>query len=297
MQSFFKFEVAAFQRAYLDRGTSPEKPAQQDSMVLAAAEESYELIQSANYGIAVKDWSDREPWVSVADGVSTSPRAALASSSFLSLLHQLNAGGSGLSEQVHENIELPALVHAAYQRWQMQYLRRSTSGASTTLASLQIRGNTVCVVNCGDSRVWRIRKGGDGISQIEQLSRDHTLWQEMLDSGEVDSHQHGASVYQALTHCLTLGDGDDLLEPDEEDAPASSQFSLRVWRGTIQTGDIYLLATDGLHGMSEDFDLERQWQSSKTLEGNLEGLLRAWRAHEGNDDISVIAISCRENTD
>ena len=296
MQSFFKFEVAAFQRAYLDRRTSPEKLAQQDSMVLAA-EESYELIQSTNYGIAVEDWSDREPWVSVADGVSTSPRAALASSSFLSLLHQLDTGGSGLSEQVHESTELPALVHAAYQRWQMQYLRRSTRGASTTLASLQIRGNTVCVVNCGDSRVWRIRKGGDGTSQIEQLSRDHTLWQEMLDSGEVDSHQCGASVYQALTHCLTLGDGDDLLEPDEEDAPASSQFSLRVWRGTIRAGDIYLLATDGLHGMSEDFDLGRQWQSSKTLEGNLEGLLRAWRAHEGNDDISVIAISCRENTD
>ena len=101
-------------------------------------------------------------------------------------------------------------------------------------------------------------------------------------------------MYQALTHCLTLGDGDDLLEPDEEDAPVFSQLSLHVWSSTIQAGDIYLLATDGLHGMSEDFDLERQWQLGKSLEGNLEGLLRAWRAHEGNDDISVIAVSCRE---
>ena len=115
MQPSYEFEVAAFQRAYLDRGASAVKPTQQDSMVLAT-EASCELIQRTNYGIAVKDWNTQEPWVSVADGVSTSPCAALASRSFLSLLHQVDACGSGLLTQVCENTELPALVHAAYQR-------------------------------------------------------------------------------------------------------------------------------------------------------------------------------------
>ncbi len=68
---------------------------------------------------------------------------------------------------------------------------RRTHGAATTLALLQWRDARFSVVNVGDSRVYRI--GAAGVWQ--QLSKDHTYRQSMIERGEIDPDQSVGQLY------------------------------------------------------------------------------------------------------
>ena len=249
----------------------------------------------------------------VADGVSLSPQSAFASRSFLQALHaQADLGG----EAAHSSLALAHLVRHTHRLWQQQCLRPGTRGASTTLAALLVQQRRLSVVNVGDSRVWRLRTAG-GALQCLQLSHDHTLWQQMLDAGEVDadSGEEPASFYQDLTHCLTLGDLRDGaahedsagVEADFSDSERGSETGsdsssaavhdrdwLHLWQGELVPGDAFLLATDGLHGCVPGFALLDHWRAKQPLLENLKRLYAAWNASGGGDDISLVALHFTE---
>lgn len=218
-------------------------------------------------------------WVSVADGVSSSPCADLASRSFLDVLHSAQPP-AGPAHQ------LPGRVRRAREDWQSRHLRPRTQGAACTLASLLCVQGQVCAVNCGDSRIWRLRSQADGSVQWLQLSRDHTVWQQMLDAGEVQPEEADdyASVYQGLSHCLVLDAGDD------EDDEASADPWLHIWHGQAAPGDCYLLATDGLHDTLPAAQLQALWRSDRPAQDNLDALHTAYRQAGAPDDISVVAL-------
>ena len=226
-------------------------------------------------------------WVSVADGVSSSPCADLASRSFLKELHRADAAADPAQQ-------LPARVRRARQDWQGRSLRPHTQGAACTLASLWCVQGRVCAVNCGDSRIWRLRPQADGSVQWLQISRDHTVWQQMLDDGEVQAHEasHYASVYQGLAQCLVLGDcmDDDSYGDDpDEDCPAPTPW-LHIWQGACHPGDCYLLATDGLHDSLPAAQLQALWRADRPAPENLAALHAAWRKAGAADDISVVTL-------
>lgn len=231
-------------------------------------------------------------WLSVADGVSASPHAALASRSFLHTLHRQ----AGLLPS--NASALPALVRAAASAWQSRYLRPATQGASTTLASLMIKDGQACAVNCGDSRIWRLRPNTTGSMAWQQLSRDHTIWQHMLDEGEVGPEQHGAgaSIYQGPLHCLTLGHNQDdapdwLDEPEAADtSPPAPENWLHIWKGQVQAGDVFVLATDGLHDSLGDERLPLLWQAQASLDANVQALKTAYLRAGAPDDCSVVVV-------
>lgn len=220
-------------------------------------------------------------WVSVADGVASSPCAALASRSLLQVLH-----ASALPQAANA---LPGLVRRARHDWQSRHLRPRTQGAACTLASLLHVQGQVCAVNCGDSRIWRLRPQADGSVQWLQISRDHTLWQQMLDAGEVQPEDAAdyASIYQGLAHCLVLGDS------DEEEASADADW-LHIWHGQAALGDCYLLATDGLHDSLPAARLQALWQAQQPPQANLDALHAAYRQAGAPDDISVIVLEIQK---
>ena len=301
--------------ALLQHGERILSRTQQDTLLLAGPEHS-ECWQaharrkslSLDAGLVL---------AAVADGVSLSPQSAFASRSFLQALHaQADLGG----ETAPSSLALPHLVRHTHRLWQQQCLRPGTRGASTTLAALLVQQRCLSVVNVGDSRVWRLRTVG-GALQCLQLSHDHTLWQQMLDAGEVEAGagEEPASFYQDLTHCLTLGDLCDGAA-HEDSAGVEAEFSdsergggmnsdsdsetgsavgqerdwLHVWQGELVPGDAFLLATDGLHGCVPGFALQDHWQTDQPLLENLNCLYAAWNGSGGGDDISLVALRFTE---
>ena len=260
------------------RPTALRPTPQQDALALHTLNERH--VQQVPLG----QWACAAPggfaWVSVADGVASSPCADLASRSFLQVLHRASPAVPPQARQ------LPGLVRQARLDWRAQYLKPRTRGAACTLASLLVTGGHMCAVNSGDARIWRLRPLADGSVQWQQISRDHTAWQQMLDDGEADAGQtdEAASIYQGLMHCLVLDaddepDANDLdeIHLDETDLDASGAHDdwLHIWHGQAVLGDAYLLATDGLHGALTDAQMQALWQAAPSPQDGLRALHRA----------------------
>jgi len=126
------------------------------------------------------------------------------------------------------------------------------------------------LVNVGDSRGYRLRDGA-----LQQLTRDHSAVQEMVDAGQITelearNHPHRNLITRALG------------------AGAESQPEVTVLQPRI--GDRYLLCSDGLSGeLTEDIlqtimvNFKDRAEAAKVLTG---AALEAG----GRDNIAVIVI-------
>ena len=269
-------KIHALQQSMHPASLRHARPApQEDALALQTLDERHIQQTPLNHWVcsARGGWA----WVSVADGVASSPCAALASHSFLQVLHRTAPAAAR---------QLPGQVRQARLDWRAQYLKPRTRGAACTLASLLYAEGQVCAVNSGDARIWRLRAQADGSVQWLQISRDHTAWQQMLDDGEAQPGQADeyASIYQGLLHCLVL-DADDGL-----DEGAEQEDWLHIWHGQAVPGDAYLLATDGLHGTLSDAQLQAIWQTADSPQDNLHALHHAYRRAGAQDDISVALL-------
>jgi serine/threonine protein phosphatase PrpC len=161
-----------------------------------------------------------------------------------------------------------SMIYEAAQA-QSQY-----AGMGTTLVMAFFFDNAVTVAHIGDSRLYRWR--GD---ELQQLTRDHSLLQEQLDSGMITPEQaRHAQNRNLVTRALGV-------DPNVE-------AEIRDY-GT-QPGDIYLLCSDGLNDMIEDDEIA---MALGTLAGNLEvcagHLVQMANDNGGRDNVSVILVRVR----
>ena len=109
------------------------------------------------------------------------------------------------------------------------------TGMGTTLVAVLIRGKKVTVVNVGDSRVYGINKNG-----IQQITRDHSLVQMMVERGELKPEQ--AKSYPGKNF-ITRAIGTEpisLCDLSHQDA---------------EKGDYFLLCSDGLSNVLDDQEI------------------------------------------
>jgi serine/threonine protein phosphatase PrpC len=157
-----------------------------------------------------------------------------------------------------------AIYHASQS--QPQY-----SGMGTTLVVALWHDNKVSVGHIGDSRLYRLRAGA-----LEQVTRDHSLLQEQIDSGMITKEQARHSQNKNL---VTRAVG---IDPEVE---------TEVHTYPVQTGDIYVLCSDGLNDMVTDEDIELTLSS---LQANLplaaQQLVQQANDNGGRDNVSVILV-------
>lgn len=145
------------------------------------------------------------------------------------------------------------------------------AGMGTTLVAAIFYDNRVAVAHIGDSRLYRLR--GD---RLEQLTKDHSLLQEQIDSGMLTAEQAKFSQNKNLvTRALGI---EIIVEPE------ISEFE------TVP-GDIYLLCSDGLNDMVSDEDMAMTLQTlSVNLRLAAQQLVQLANDNGGRDNISVILV-------
>jgi protein phosphatase len=161
---------------------------------------------------------------------------------------------------------------AIYQAAQSQ---PQYSGMGTTLVMAVFQDNTMTVAHIGDSRLYRQR--GEALTQI---TRDHSLMQEQIDSGLITPEQARHSQNKNLvTRALGI---DPAVEAEIHDYE-------------VQPGDIYLLCSDGLNDMVEDDEIAMTLQA---LSANLPlcamQLVQMANDNGGRDNVSVILVRVKE---
>jgi len=123
----------------------------------------------------------------------------------------------------------------------------------------------------GDSRLYRLRGG-----ELTQVTRDHSLLQEQIDSGLITAEQAKSAQHKNLV-TRALG-----IDPSVE--PEIREYETRP-------GDIYLLCSDGLCDMVDD---EHIAMTLETLGANLklasQQLVQMANDNGGRDNVSVILV-------
>jgi PPM family protein phosphatase len=146
------------------------------------------------------------------------------------------------------------------------------AGMGTTLVVAVFRDNRVLLGHVGDSRCYRLREG-----RLQQITRDHSLLQEQIDAGLITPEQAAFSANKNLVTRAVGVEDTVLLETHQHD---------------VQSGDLFLMCSDGLSDMLDDEGIahvvQQMLQGSQRLEDGTRSLIDAANDAGGKDNISVI---------
>ena len=150
---------------------------------------------------------------------------------------------------------------------------RQYAGMGTTVVVGVFHGNRLVLGHVGDSRCYRLRAG-----VLMQITRDHSLLQEQLDAGYITAEQAAVSVNKNLvTRALGVDEAVDLEVNDFK----------------VESGDLYMMCSDGLSDMMDDEAIARLLGAQQSLEQVAESLIDTANANGGRDNISVLLVKAR----
>jgi serine/threonine protein phosphatase PrpC len=145
----------------------------------------------------------------------------------------------------------------------------------TTVVAMHGDGDDVLLLWVGDSRIYRLRGG-----MLMQLTRDHTLVQDLVDRGSL--HPDEAETHP-MSHVLTRAVGTEgVLRCDSLVDKA-------------QAGDRYLLCSDGLSKVVPD-DLVAAILSTGAIDAAADRLIAETLGRGAPDNTTVVVLSAEETT-
>ena len=143
----------------------------------------------------------------------------------------------------------------------------------STVVALLAHGAFFAALWAGDSRLYRLRGG-----VLQQLTRDHSQVQEMVDAGLLAPE---AAERHPYANVITRAVG------------TSPALELDKVTDRLATGDIYLLCTDGLSKMVSDDEIAAILRDAPFGEVG-EALIDAALARGGKDNVTAITVRVGE---
>src|SRR5689334_2284297 len=149
--------------------------------------------------------------------------------------------------------------------------RPECAGMGTTLVAAVVCGPRICIGHIGDSRCYRLR--GD---KFEQLTHDHSLLQEQIDSGVLTPEQ---AKYSLNKNLVTRALGIEAIVPAD------------IAEYRVEPEDIYLLCSDGLTDMVDPEAVHAIVEEKRGELADAAGrLIDLANQNGGRDNISVILL-------
>ncbi len=147
-------------------------------------------------------------------------------------------------------------------------------GMGTTVTVMALLPRRYLIGQVGDSRAYILRGG-----VLTQITKDHSYVQEQVDAGRLSPEEARVHPYaNVITRCV--GSNGDVV-PD-------------LFLGTLEAGDLILLASDGLTGMLEDEDLRTVLSAGEPLETMVDRLIADANRRGGLDNITVVLVQIDE---
>jgi PPM family protein phosphatase len=143
-------------------------------------------------------------------------------------------------------------------------------GTTITAAIVDLDGEEVAIGHVGDSRAYRLRGG-----RFEQLTRDHSLVEEMRRKGQLTDAQAEDHPQRSII-TRALGPEPEV-QVDLQTTPA-------------QPGDVFLICSDGLTTMLDDEQIGRVLGRATSLESGVRALVDEANRAGGRDNITVVAF-------
>ncbi len=143
-------------------------------------------------------------------------------------------------------------------------------GMGTTVVAATCIGGYLQVANVGDSRLYIVNN-----REIRQITRDHSLVEEMIRMGGIDrADARNHPDKNIITRAVGVSEA---VEPD-------------FFTVELKEGDTVLMCTDGLTNMLEDEYIRTLMNGAGDIAGKAERLVWAANDNGGRDNITVILI-------
>ncbi len=205
----------------------------------------------------------------VADGLGGLDAGDIASKTALAHLQELCTmpSGSGIPPLQ----EIIATVNARTYQQKIALARNM----ATTLAMVQLCGETIAIAHVGDSRVYHLRN-----HVLSRETSDHSLVNDLIRNGALTAEQ---AVHSRQHHVITRAIG------------AEATVTASIIHRPLAAGDMLLLCTDGLTSMLSDTEIaEIIATRPDQVGGTVEDLVQAANQAGGRDNITVILVAIKE---
>ncbi len=173
--------------------------------------------------------------------------------------------------------EIPKFLKTSIKKtnkllFELSFSEENYRGMGATLEVCLIKDDTLYIAHIGDSRVYCISP----TNEIMQLTKDHSLVESMIDSGEISREE---ALSHPQKHIITRAIG------------TVRDIEADIICHPLSTGDTVLLCSDGLTNMLSDTDILNILTSDASLEDRAQELIKKANDAGGTDNISVV-LAC-----
>lgn len=208
----------------------------------------------------------------VCDGMGGAAEGALASSEAVRLIREQVAERylSSMSDISLKSLLVSAVENANKHIFNLSKTDESYEGMGTTAVVALIVNSFVYIVHAGDSRAYKISDG-----ELVQLTRDHSVVQNMLEKGEITAEE---ADDHPSKHIITRALGvDDFIRTDFCQEP-------------FEENDLLVLCSDGLTNYSKPDDILRL-TSDGCYYKYADRLVNLANQNGGGDNVTVVAVA------
>lgn len=203
----------------------------------------------------------------VADGVGGLAKGEVASQMTCETIHNAIKNGIELIDAV-ENAHKKLLADMAVDE--------NLKGMASTVVVALFKGNKYQLAWVGDSRAY-LWDGG-----LKLITKDHSYVELLYENGHItfeqmETHPNKNVISQAL-------------------GSSGKDISVAFNQGTLEKGQILLLATDGLYGIAKEKTIIDGINQIKSLEELTKALVQHAVQNQGKDNITLLTIQSDVNS-
>ncbi len=151
---------------------------------------------------------------------------------------------------------------------------RAGMGTTLTAAIVDAAAEEVAIGHVGDSRAYRLRGG-----KLEQLTRDHSLVEEMRRKGQLTDAQAEDHPQRSII-TRALGPEPEVV-PDLQTVPAAP-------------GDVFLICSDGLTTMLSEEQIAKLLAGATSMSAAVRALVDEANRAGGRDNITALAFQLED---
>ena len=218
-----------------------------------------ELVGGAGYAI-------------VCDGMGGAAEGAFASSEAVKIIRENICSGykNGMSDISVKALLVSALENANKHIYTLSGTDDKYFGMGTTAVAAIVTQDYVYIAHVGDSRAYMISQG-----KAVQLTRDHTVVQNMLENGEITPEE---VADHPKKHIITRAIGVD------------SELAVDFCQEDFYDDSLLLLCTDGLSNYAKPEDIVELTGDGKYFR-YADRLVNLALENGGGDNVTVVAVS------
>lgn len=151
-------------------------------MKIVAKTDKGRIRESNQDAYAVGELPGEVAWAVVCDGMGGAAGGNIASALAVKVISdKINTSyNERMKESSIKNLLDSAITAANIEVYDMAYSRMELRGMGTTVVCAVVRDNTAIIAHAGDSRAYIANRDG-----IRQITTDHSLVQDLIDSGKI----------------------------------------------------------------------------------------------------------------